>query len=93
MTIGVENFGELYNIRQIRQNFLPPKFSHVWYVIKIILICQSFTTFVYTIPINLLYITYCILRMHVICYEITYIRTSRIGSNFKLTSMQCFILG
>ena len=26
---GEEKFGELYTIRQIRQNFPPPNFSHV----------------------------------------------------------------
>ena len=31
ITIGAEKFGELYTIRQIRQNFPPPKFSHVRY--------------------------------------------------------------
>ena len=29
--IGGENFGELPTVRLIRQNFPPPKFSHVWY--------------------------------------------------------------
>ena len=29
ITIGVEKFGELYTVRQIRQNFPPPNFSHV----------------------------------------------------------------
>ena len=31
INIGGENFGELPTVRQIRQNFPPPKFSHVWY--------------------------------------------------------------
>ena len=31
ITIGVEKFGDLYTIRQIRQNFPPPNFSHVRY--------------------------------------------------------------
>ena len=38
ITIGVEKFGELYTIRQIRQNFPPPNFSHVRYNIMILLI-------------------------------------------------------
>ena len=29
INIGGENFGELPTVRQIRQNFPPPKFSHV----------------------------------------------------------------
>ena len=32
INIGGENFGELPIVRQIRQNFLPPKFSHVRYL-------------------------------------------------------------
>ena len=32
INIGGENFGELPTIRQIRQNFPPPKFSHVRYI-------------------------------------------------------------
>ena len=32
ITIGAENFGELYTICQIRQHFPPPNFSHVRYV-------------------------------------------------------------
>ena len=32
LNIGGENFGELPAIRQIRQNFPPPKFSHVRYI-------------------------------------------------------------
>ena len=32
INIGGENFGELPTVRQIRQNFPPPKFSHVRYV-------------------------------------------------------------
>ena len=31
--IGTENFGELYTIRQIHQNFPPPNFSHVRYTV------------------------------------------------------------
>ena len=31
INIGGENFGELPTVRQIRQNFPPPKFSHVRY--------------------------------------------------------------
>ena len=31
INIGGENFGELPILRQIRQNFPPPKFSHVRY--------------------------------------------------------------
>ena len=31
INIGGENFGELPIVRQIRQNFPPPKFSHVRY--------------------------------------------------------------
>ena len=33
INIGGENFGESPTVRQIRQNFPPPKFSHVWYSI------------------------------------------------------------
>ena len=33
INIGGENFGELPTVRQIRQNFPPPKFSHVRYLI------------------------------------------------------------
>ena len=33
----MEKFGELYTIRQIRQNFPPPNFSHVRYIIS----CQN----------------------------------------------------
>ena len=33
INIGGENFGELPTVRQIRQNFPPPKFSHVRYSI------------------------------------------------------------
>ena len=29
INIGGENFGELPTVRQIRQNFSPPKFSHI----------------------------------------------------------------
>ena len=29
INIGGQNFGELPTVRQIRQNFPPPKFSHV----------------------------------------------------------------
>ena len=29
---GGEKFGELSTVCQIRQNFPPPKFSHVWYL-------------------------------------------------------------
>ena len=32
INIGGENFGELPTVRQIRQNFPPPKFSHVRYL-------------------------------------------------------------
>ena len=32
INIGGENFGELPIVRQIRQNFPPPKLSHVQYV-------------------------------------------------------------
>ena len=32
INIGGENFGKLPTIRQIRQNFPPPKFSHVRYL-------------------------------------------------------------
>ena len=32
INIGGENFGELPTVRQIRQKFPPPKFSHVWYL-------------------------------------------------------------
>ena len=32
INIGGENFGKLPTVRQIRQNFPPPNFSHVWYV-------------------------------------------------------------
>ena len=34
INIGGENFGELPTVRQIRQNFPPPKFSHVWYLLR-----------------------------------------------------------
>ena len=33
INIGGENFGNLPTIRQIRQNFPPPKFSHVRYIV------------------------------------------------------------
>ena len=33
INIGGENFGELPTVRQIRQNFPPPKFSHVRYCV------------------------------------------------------------
>ena len=32
INIGGENFGELPTVRQIRQNFPPPKFSHIQYI-------------------------------------------------------------
>ena len=32
INIGGENFGELPTVRQIHQNFPPPKFSHVQYL-------------------------------------------------------------
>ena len=31
INIGGENFGELSTVCQVRQNFPPLKFSHVWY--------------------------------------------------------------
>ena len=33
INVGGENIGELPTVRQIRQNFPPPKFSHVRYLI------------------------------------------------------------
>ena len=35
INIGGENFGELPTVRQIRQNFPPPKFSHIRYLTSI----------------------------------------------------------
>ena len=42
INIGGENFGELPTVRQICQNFPPPKFSHIRYIPHLNISCNFF---------------------------------------------------